>query len=58
MIVSPSLGQLILLFHQLLTASAQPHCSSRTQRNAGVRKTVLLHFRIQPIARWAAAHWS
>jgi len=43
----PSLGSVILLFYQLLTASAQPHCSSRMQRIAGARKTPLLRFCIQ-----------
>src|SRR5216683_5181137 len=43
---SPSIGSLILLFHQLLTASAQPLYSSRLQCNAGACKTMQLHFRI------------
>jgi hypothetical protein len=42
----PSLSSLILLFYQLLTASAQPHWSSRMQCNAGACKTAQLHFRI------------
>src|SRR5882724_2046602 len=51
---SPSVESLILLFHQLLTASAQPQCSSRMQCNAGACKTVQLHFRIQLVAQSAS----
>ena len=43
---SPSLSCVILLHHQLLTASAQLRHRSRMQCNAGVRKTAQLHFRI------------
>jgi hypothetical protein len=46
MIVSPSLGIVISLFHQLFTASAHPRHRSRMQCNAGACKTVQLHFRI------------
>jgi integrase len=46
-IKSLSLESVILLFYQLLTASAQPDCSSRMQRIAGARKMVLLRFCIQ-----------
>jgi|SRR6266496_278113 len=46
MIVSPSISYVILLQHQLLTASAQLRHRSRMQCNAGVRKTAQLHFRI------------
>ena len=46
MIVSLSLFYVILLHHQLLTASAHRRHRSRMQRNAGVRKTMQLHFRI------------
>ncbi len=46
MIVSPSSLYVISLHHQLLTASAQLRHRSRMQRNAGVRKTAQLHFRI------------
>ena len=43
---SPSISYVILLHHQLLTASAQLRHRSRMQCNAGVRKTAQLHFRI------------
>ena len=43
---SPSISYVISLHHQLLTASAQLRHRSRMQCNAGVRKTVQLHFRI------------
>ncbi len=41
---SPSGASVISLFHQLLTASAQPRHRSRTQCNAGACKTTLAHF--------------
>jgi len=44
---SPSISYVILLHHQLLTASAHLRHRSRMQCNAGVRKTAQLHFRIQ-----------
>jgi hypothetical protein len=43
---SPSTSYVILLHHQLLTASAHLRHRSRMQCNAGVRKTAQLHFRI------------
>jgi hypothetical protein len=43
---SPWLSYVILLHHQLLTASAHLRHRSRMQCNAGVRKTTQLHFRI------------
>ena len=47
MIVSPSISYVILLHHQLLTASAHLRHRSRMQCNAGVRNTALLRFCIQ-----------
>jgi hypothetical protein len=43
---SPSIRYVILLHHQLLTASAHLRHRSRMQCNAGVCKTAQLHFRI------------
>ncbi len=43
----PSLSYVILLHHQLLTASAHLRHRSRMQCNAGVCKTTLLRFCIQ-----------
>jgi len=44
MIVSPSLSYVILLHHQLLTASAYLRYRSRMQCNARACKTALAHF--------------
>ena len=41
---SPSLSYVILLHHQLLTASAHLRHRSRMQCNAGACKTALAHF--------------
>jgi hypothetical protein len=49
MIVSPSGASVISLHHQLLTASAHLRHRSRMQCNAGIRKTALLRFCIQPV---------
>jgi hypothetical protein len=53
MIVSPSILYVILLHHQLLTASAHLRHRSRMQCSAGVRKTALLRFCVQvTIDQW------